>query len=86
MTSALGARPEPGSTTSTGPPDLRSRSQRRADQRKRRNEKIIAILVLFIAFLVTVVLLGLQWLGNQGPASLAPFPASHTFLSEVQPS
>jgi hypothetical protein len=42
--------------------------------------------VLLVAFLVTVVLLGLQWLGNQGQASLAPVQTSHTFLSEVQPS
>lgn len=86
MTSALGARPEPATTTSTGTPDVASGSLRRSDQRKRRAEKIAAVLVLLIAFLVTVVLLGLQWLGNQGQVSTAPIHASHTFLSEVQAS
>jgi hypothetical protein len=86
MTSALGARPEQAFTTLADTPDLRTRSQRRSDRRKRRTEKIVAVLVLLVAFLITVVLLGLQWLGNQGQASLAPIPASHTFLSEVQPS
>ncbi|HTT91342.1 MAG TPA: hypothetical protein VMF65_17430 [Acidimicrobiales bacterium] len=86
MTSALGARQEPAFTTPADPPDLRTRSQRRSDRHKRRTEKIVAVLVLLIAFLITVVLLGLQWLGNQGQASLAPISTSHTFLSEVQPS
>ena len=81
MTTALGARPEPALT-----PDSRTRSQKRSDRRKRRTEKIVAGLVLVLAFIVTVVLLGLQWLGNQGQASLAPIPPSHSFLSEVLPS
>jgi hypothetical protein len=86
MTTALGSNPEPALTTLAGTPDLRTRSQRRSDRRKRKTEKIVAVLVLLIAFLVTVVLLGLQWLGNQGQASIAPISTSHTFLSEVQPS
>jgi hypothetical protein len=86
MTSALGSRPEPAFSRLAETPDLRTRSQRRSDRRKRKTEKILAVLVLLVAFLVTVVLLGLQWLGNQGQASLAPIQTSHTFLSEVQPS
>ncbi len=89
MTTALGVNPEPAlatSSTAPGTPDVRTRSQRRSDRRKRRTEKIVAVLVLLVAFIVTVLLLGLQWLGNQDQASLAPIPMSHTFLSEVQPS
>jgi hypothetical protein len=86
MTTALGVNPEPALTTSASRPDVRTRSQRRSDRRKRRTEKIVAVLVLVVAFIVTVFLLGLQWLGNQDQASLAPIPTSHTFLSEVQPS
>jgi hypothetical protein len=39
-----------------------------------------------VAFLVTVLLLGLQWLGNQGTVSSAPIPTTHSLISEVQPS
>jgi hypothetical protein len=78
MTTALGPRPEPAL-----PPDPRTRMQKRSDRRRRRTETALAALVLIIAFVVTVVLLGLQWLGNQGPASLAPLPVSHTSVSEV---
>ncbi len=43
--------------------------------------------VLFVAFAVTVVLLGLQWLGNQGTAiSSAGVGAGHSIISEVQAS
>jgi uncharacterized membrane protein YfbV (UPF0208 family) len=49
-------------------------------------EKVLAALVLLAAFVVTVVLLGLQWLGNQSSASSAPVPASQTITSEVQAS
>ena len=48
-------------------------------------EKTLAALVLVVAFLVTVVLLGLQWLGNQSTA-LPAHPASYSLISEVQPS
>ena len=47
---------------------------------------MLAVLVLLIAFAVTVILLGLQWLGNQGTASSAPISASQTLISEVQAS
>ncbi len=81
MNTALGPRTE----TAAGP-DLRTRVQRRSDRRRNRLETFIAGLVLFVAFAVTVVLLGLQWLGSQSEASLAPLPTSHIFVSEVQPS
>ena len=81
MTTALGAHPEPAFTS-----DPRTRSQRRSDRRKRKTEKLVAVIVLLVAFAVTVVLLGLQWLGNQSKAGIAPIPASHLFISEVQPS
>jgi hypothetical protein len=42
--------------------------------------------VLLVAFLVTVLLLGLQWLGNQGTVSSAPISTTHSLISEVQPS
>jgi hypothetical protein len=45
-------------------------------------EKVFAALLLFIAFAVTVILLGLQWLGNQSaPAPAAP--AEHSLAAEV---
>ena len=81
MTTALGPR-----TETVLAPDPRTRMQRRSDRRRRRLETFIAALVLLVAFAVTVVLLGLQWLGNQSKASIAPIPASHLFISEVQPS
>ena len=81
MTTALGPRSETALT-----PDLRTRTQRRSDRRRRRIETLIAGFVLFVAFAVTVVLLGLQWLGSQSEGSLAPVPTSHMFVSEVQPS
>lgn len=81
MTSAVGVRSGP-----SVPQDAHGARHRRSDQRRRNLEKALAALVLFLAFAVTVVLLGLQWLGNQGQASLAPISTSHTFLSEVQPS
>jgi ferric-dicitrate binding protein FerR (iron transport regulator) len=56
---------------------------RRADQRKRRGEKLLAVLVLAAAFVVTVVLVGWQWLGNQATASPLPANAGHPFTSEV---
>ena len=58
---------------------------KRPGRRQRAREKVLAALVLFVAFAVTVVLLGLQWLGNQGNSSAAPV-TSHTLISEVQPT
>ena len=81
MTTALGPR-----TETVLAPDSRTRMQRRSDRHRRRVETFIAALVLLVAFAVTVVLLGLQWLGSQSEASLAPLPTSHMFVSEVQPS
>jgi type VI protein secretion system component VasF len=81
MTTALGPR-----TGTALEPDPRTRMQRRSDRRRRRLETFIAAFVLLVAFAVTVVLLGLQWLGSQSEASLAPLPTSHMFVSEVQPS
>ncbi len=81
MNTALGPR-----TGTAVVPDPRTRMQRRSDRRRHRLETFIAGLVLLVAFAVTVVLLGLQWLGSQSEASLAPLPTSHMFVSEVQPS
>jgi hypothetical protein len=81
MTSALGAHPEPAVT-----PGTHSGKHKRSDRRQRTTEKILAGLVLLVAFLVTVLLLGLQWLGNQGTVSSAPISTSHSLISEVQPS
>jgi hypothetical protein len=81
MTTALGPGPEPAV-----PPGARSVAHRRSDRRKRSLEKVLAALLLLVALAVTVVLLGLQWLGNQGTTSSASISASHTFTSEVQPS
>jgi hypothetical protein len=79
MTTVPGARPErPGAHARHG-------AARRSGRRKRTAEKVLAALVLFVAFAVTVVLLGLQWLGNQGTRSAVPL-TSHTLVSEVQPS
>ena len=73
MTTALGAGPQPtASPTSRG-------GKHRLGRRRRAREKVLAVFVLLIAFAVTVVLLGLQWLGNQGSAS-------QTLISEVQAS
>ena len=80
MTTALGAGPQPAVTPS-------SRGTKHGlGRRQRTREKVLAALVLLIAFVVTVVLLGLQWLGNQGTATSAPISASRTFISEVQTS
>jgi hypothetical protein len=78
MTSALGAHPEPAVT-----PGPHTGKHKRSDRRQRTTEKILAALV---AFLVTVLLLGLQWLGNQGTVSSAPISTTHSLISEVQPS
>ncbi|HTV12327.1 MAG TPA: hypothetical protein VME20_10775 [Acidimicrobiales bacterium] len=58
---------------------------RRLNRRRRAVERALAVLVLLIALAVTVVLLGLQWLGNQGSASAAQ-PTGNALISEVQPS
>jgi len=42
-------------------------------------------LVLFVAFAVTVALLGLQWLGNQGTSTALPLTSHHP-VSEVYSS
>ena len=80
MTTALGAGPQP-----TASPSSRG-GKHRLGRRQRAREKVLAALVLLIAFAVTVILLGLQWLGNQGTASSAPISASQTLISEVQAS
>jgi hypothetical protein len=80
MTTALGAGPQPDVTPS-------ARGARHGlGKRQRTREKVLAVFVLLIAFVVTVVLLGLQWLGNQGTATSAPISASQTLISEVQAS
>lgn len=73
MTTALGARPDPAS-----PPAPHGALHRRPDRRRRSIEKIVAAALLLTAFAITVVLLGLQWLGNQGSATSAPLGTSHT--------
>jgi hypothetical protein len=78
---ALGPRPEPAVTTGQ-----HVAAHRRPDRRTRTLEKALAALMLFLAFAITVVLLGLQWLGDQSTASSAPKPASYSLVSEVQPS
>ncbi len=80
MTTALGAGPQPAVTPST------RGAKHGLGKRQRTREKALAAFVLLIAFAVTVVLLGLQWLGNQGTASSAPISASQTLNSEVQAS
>ena len=80
MTTALGAGPRPAVTPS-------SRGRKHGLGRRRRaREKVLAALVLLVAFMVTVVLLGLQWLGDQGTATSAPISASQKLISEVQAS
>jgi hypothetical protein len=81
MTSAVGAHQEPAPV-----PNPHTATHGRSDRRQRTREKILAGLVLLVAFLVTVALLGLQWLGNQGTASSAPISSSYSLISEVQPS
>jgi hypothetical protein len=82
MTTALGDQPEPGVAAIT-----HGARHRRLDRRKRTAEKVLAVLLLFAAFAVTVVLLGLQWLSNQGNASAASVLTSQTLhTSEVRPS
>ncbi|MGP8208301.1 MAG: hypothetical protein ACLQVK_20015 [Acidimicrobiales bacterium] len=80
MTTALGAGPQPAVTPSS------RRTKPGLGRRQRTREKVLAALVLLMAFVVTVVLLGLQWLGNQGTATSAPISASRTLISEVQAS
>lgn len=80
MTTALGAGPQPAVTPSS------HGAKHGLGRRRRTREKVLAALVLLIAFVVTVVLLGLQWLGNQGTATSAPISASPTLISEVQAS
>lgn len=78
---ALGPRPEPAVATGQ-----HAAAHRRSDRRARTFEKVLAALVLFIAFAVTVILLCLQWLGSQSTASSAPPIPSFPLVSEVQPS
>jgi hypothetical protein len=59
---------------------------RRADRRRRFVEKVVAALLLFAAFLTTVVLLGLQWLGTPSTTGSAPPTISYTVNSEVHAS
>jgi hypothetical protein len=85
MTSAVGARPGP-----SAPTEGHGARHRRSGQRWRNLERGLALLVLLLAFVTTVVLLGLQWLGSQGSASSAPVftqtGASHLLPSEVNAS
>jgi hypothetical protein len=80
MTTALGAGPQPAVTPSSRV------AKHGLGRRRRTREKVLAALVLLVAFVVTVVLLGLQWLGDQGTATSAPISASQTLISEVQAS
>jgi hypothetical protein len=81
MITALRARPEPDDGTAA-----HLALHRRPDRRKRTAEKVLAGLLLFLVFAVTVVLLGLQWLGNQNVTGYAPVPTTGPIISEVQPS
>lgn len=82
MTTALGDRPGPGAKRS-----VHSARHRRFDRRQRTAEKVLAALLLLVALAVTVVLLGLQWLGNQSTASAASVLTSQSLqISEVQTS
>jgi hypothetical protein len=82
MTTAVGSRPGPNVA-----PGTRGARHRRPGQRRLAFEKALGACVLFVAFAVTVVLLGLQWLGNQGTAiSSAGVGAGHSIISEVQAS
>lgn len=78
---ALGPRPEPAVVTGQ-----HLAGHRRSDRRVRTLEKVLAALLLFLAFVITVVLLGLQWLGNQSTAGSVSYPTSYSLVSEVQPS
>ncbi|HTW09752.1 MAG TPA: hypothetical protein VME46_19775 [Acidimicrobiales bacterium] len=78
MTTALGARPQQHSSHAR-------HSARRTDHRRRTAEKVLMALVLFVAFAVTVALLGLQWLGNQGTSTALPLTSHHP-VSEVYSS
>ena len=73
--SGPGAAPAPGQ---------RSAAHRRSDRRARSAEKALAAVVLFLAFAVTAVLLGLQWLGNQSTA--APERTGYALVLGVHPS
>jgi hypothetical protein len=83
MTTAFGAQPDTTATAEVSPADLK---KNHFSRRKRTTEKVLAALFLVAGFVVTVVLLGLQWLGNQSSASSAPIHTSHTYISEVRPS
>ena len=80
MTTALGAGPQPAAPPTSGG------AKHGLGRRQRGREKVLAVFVLLVAFAVTVVLLGLQWLGNQGTATSAPISASQPLISEVQAS
>lgn len=77
---ALGPRPEPAAVTGK-----HVAAQHHLGRRTRMLEKALAALLLLVAFVITVVLLGLQWLGNQSTAAPA-HPTSYSLISEVQPS
>jgi len=62
MTATVG--PQPGSYA-------RHSASRHPDRRRRTLEKLLAGLVLLVAFAITMALLGLQWLGNQSNSSAA---------------
>jgi type VI protein secretion system component VasF len=55
----------PGSATR--PPGVASREQRRRHRRRLAREQTLAVVFLVVAFAVTVVLLGLQWLHTGSP-------------------
>jgi hypothetical protein len=71
MTTVPVAQPELDVT-----PNPRSAMRRHSERRRRRVEKLLAAMLLLAAFAITVVLLGLQWLGNQGSATSAPIGSS----------
>jgi hypothetical protein len=60
-------------------------AHRLLDHRARVREKALAVLLLLVAFVVTIVLLSLQWLDNGAQAGSAPAGA-HVSVSGVQRS
>jgi uncharacterized membrane protein YfbV (UPF0208 family) len=61
-------------------------AHRRSARRARALEKALAALLLLAAFVVTVVLLGLQWLGNQTATAPPVHSTSYSLFTEVLPS
>src|ERR1700742_1745288 len=60
----------------------RLNQRQRLERRRLIREELLAVLVLVIALAVTLVLLGLQWLGQSAPSvSSAPPPAPASIIS-----